>query len=179
MTASNRQSKNIIKEVLRYLFSLTSIKAFSNLLCWYVLDHIAPKAKMNISGNARISPTASLRCGENIYLGKNAHISQYCCLWAGKNSKIVLGDNLLMGPGVKIFSLNHGINAEVPMNIQPPTEKDVMIGNDVWLGANTVVLAGVTIGDGAITAAGSVVTKDVPEYTIVGGNPAQIIKKRK
>lgn len=83
-----------------------------------------------------------------------------------------------MGPGVKIFSLNHGINNGAPMNTQPPTEKDVIIGNDVWLGANTVVVAGVTIGDGAITAAGSVVTKDVQEYTIVGGNPAQVIKKR-
>lgn len=178
MLLRNRRSKDNIKEVLRYLFSLTFLKAFLNLLYWYVLDHIAPKAKMNITGNARISPTVSLRWGENIYLGKNSHISQYCCLWAGKNSKIVLGDNLLMGPGVKIFSLNHGINAGIPMNIQPPTEKDVIIGNDVWLGANTVVVAGVTIGDGAIVAAGSVVTKDVPEYTIVGGNPAKMIKKR-
>lgn len=178
MKRSDNQSKKIIKEVLRYLFSLKSIKAFSRLICWYILDHIVPIAKMNISGKARISPTASVRYGENIYLGKNAHISQYCCLWAGKNSKIVLGDDLLMGPGVKIFSLNHGINAGDPMNIQPPTEKDVIIGNDVWLGANTIVVAGVTIGDGVITAAGSVVTKDVPEYTIVGGNPAQVIKKR-
>ena len=54
----------------------------------------------------------------------------------------------------------------------------VIIGNDVWIGANVVVLPGVTIGDGAVLAAGAVVTKDVPPYTIVGGNPAKIIKKR-
>ncbi|OFW63503.1 MAG: hypothetical protein A2Z35_06610 [Actinobacteria bacterium RBG_19FT_COMBO_36_27] len=133
---------------------------------------------MRIAGNPRIHPTASLRCGENISLGLNSHINQYCCIWASKNSKIVLGDNLLMGPGVKIFSSNHGTKVGIPMNIQTPIEKDINIGNDVWLGANSVVVAGVTIGDGAIIAAGSVVTKDVPAYTIVGGIPAKPIKKR-
>ena len=174
----NQLTREDIIEVVRYLFSLKAVKAFVNLAGWYVHDHIAPRAKMKIAGNPRIHPTASLRCGENIYLGKNAHINQYCCIWASKNSKIVLGDNLLMGPGVKIFSSNHGNKMGVPMNSQPHLEKDILIGNDVWLGANSVVVAGVTIGDGAIIAAGSVVTKDVPEYMIVGGIPAKQIKKR-
>jgi maltose O-acetyltransferase len=84
-----------------------------------------------------------------------------------------------MGPGVKIFSSNHGASRiDIPMNIQTPIEKDIIIGNDVWLGSNSVVVAGVKIGSGSIVAAGSVVTKDVPEYTIVGGIPAKPIKKR-
>ena len=65
------------------------------------------------------------------------------------------------------------------MNIQPWIEKDIVVGNDVWLGSNSVVLAGVTIGDGTVIAAGSVVTKDIPEYVIAGGVPAKIIKDRK
>jgi acetyltransferase-like isoleucine patch superfamily enzyme len=174
----NRLSKEDIKEVLRYLFSFKAIKGFINLVGWYIHDHVAPRAKMNIAGNPRIHPTASLRCGESIFLGKNSHINQYCCIWASKNSKIVLGDNLLMGPGVKIFSSNHSTKIGIPMNTQPYREKDIIIGNDVWLGANAVVVAGVTIGDGAIVAAGSVVTKDVPKNTIVGGIPVKPIKIR-
>ena len=167
-----------IKEVLRYLFSFKAIKAFVEFVGWYVHDHIAPKTKMKIAGNPRIHPTASLRCGENIYLGKNAHINQYCCVWASRNSKIVLGDDLLMGPGVKIFSSNHGSKLGQPMNIQPHIERDIIIGKDVWLGANAVVLAGAKIGDGAIVASGAVVTKEVPPYTIVGGIPAKPIRSR-
>lgn len=57
-------------------------------------------------------------------------------------------------------------------------KKTVVIGNDVWIGSNAIVLQGVTIGDGAVVAAGAVVTKDVPSYTVVGGVPAKVIKKR-
>ena len=63
---------------------------------------------------------------------------------------------------------------ELPRGIDAPTE----IGNDVWIGHGAIILGGVKIGDGAIIAAGSVVTKDVPSMTIVGGNPAKVIKKR-
>jgi len=174
----NRLTAEDIREVIRYFISFKAVKAFVNLLGWYVHDHIAPIAKMKIAGNPRIHPTASLRCGENICLGENSHINQYCCIWASKNSRIVLGDNLLMGPGAKIFSSNHNTRLGVPMNTQPHIEKDIIVGNDVWIGANSVIVAGVSVGDGAIIAAGSVVTKDVPAYTIVGGIPAKIIKYR-
>ena len=174
----NRLTRQDLWEVLRYLFSPHAITALIRLAGWYIHDHIAPRARINTSGNPRIHPTASLRCGQNIYLGKNSHINQYCCVWASPSSKIILGDNLLMGPGAKIFSSNHSAQIGLPMNIQPPREKDITIGNDVWLGANAVVLAGVTIGDGAIVAAGSVVTKDIPPYTIVTGVPAAPIKTR-
>ena len=91
----------------------------------------------------------------------------------------MLGDNLLMGPGCKIFSSNHATsNIEIPMNMQPFIEKDIVIGNDVWLGANSIILAGVTIGEGTIVAAGSVVTKDLPDYVIAAGIPAKPIKRR-
>ncbi|MCK5161920.1 MAG: acyltransferase [Candidatus Aureabacteria bacterium] len=135
---------------------------------------------MKIASNPRIHPTASLRWGKNISLGKNSHINQYCCVWASENSKIVMGDNLLMGPGVKVFSSNHTFkDVNIPMNIQSYQEKDIIIGDNVWLGANVVVVAGVKIGDGSIVAAGAVVTKDIPSYSIAGGIPARVIKQRK
>ena len=64
------------------------------------------------------------------------------------------------------------------MNTQPHIEKDIIVGNDVWVGANSVIVAGVNVGEGAIIAAGSVVTKDVPAYTIVGGIPSKPIRAR-
>ena len=171
--------KEHILEFLRYAFSLAAIKEEFFKYVWYVHDHIAPVAKMKKYGNVRIHPTASLRCGHNIELGKNSHINQYCCIWASANSKIILGDNLLMGPGVKIFSSNHGTDRSSIMNEQEWMEKDVIVGNDVWIGANAVVLPGVRINDGAIIASGAVVTKDIPPYSIAAGVPAKTIKERK
>ena len=85
-----------------------------------------------------------------------------------------------MGPGCKLFSSNHATSdLTIPMNIQPYIEKDIIVGNDVWLGANAVILAGVTIGNGSVIAAGSVVNKDIKEYTIAAGVPAKPLKSRK
>ena len=179
MAPRNKITLRDIFEVLRYLFSPSFIKSLSYKIAYHIHDHVAPIAKMHIAGNPRIHPSASIRCGENIFLGKNSHLNAYCCIWASPNSKIVLGDNLLMGPGCKMFSSNHStIETDIPMNMQPYVEKDIIIGNDVWLGANSTILAGVTIGDGTIVAAGSVVTKDLPSYVIAGGIPAKPIKSR-
>ena len=167
-----------VLEVLRYGFSLNAVKKLVEWYAWYVHDHVSPVSQMEVDENPRIHPTASLRCGKNIQLGRNSHINQYCCIWASENATITLGDNLLMGPGVKIFSSNHGMRPDVPMNEQPWTEKDVVVGSDVWLGANVVIVPGVKIGDGAVIAAGAVVTKDVPARSIAGGVPAKVIRAR-
>ena len=152
----NRMTMSDLREVFKYTFSLTCIKELLYKFGYFIHDHVAPLAQMHTQGNPRIHPTASLRCGYNIYLGKNSHINQYCCVWAGKNSKILLGNDLLMGPGVKIFSSNHRIDdTAVPMNLQPLVEKDIVIGNDVWIGSNAVITAGVKIGDGTVIGAGS------------------------
>ena len=174
----NKPEFKDVMEVLKFLFAPSLFKGLFARLAYFVHDHVAPLSKMHIKGNPRIHPTASLRCGENIYLGENSHINHNCCIWASSNSKIILGDNLLMGPGTKIFSSNHSTNLGMPMNTQPFIEKDIVIGNDVWPGANCIIVSGVTIGDGSIIAAGSVVTKDIPPYTIAGGIPAKSIKKR-
>ena len=85
-----------------------------------------------------------------------------------------------MGPDVQIYTRNHRYDRiDIPMYEQGESEiKEVKIGNDVWIGARSIILPGVTIGDGAVIAAGSIVTKDVESYAVVGGNPAKIIKYR-
>jgi acetyltransferase-like isoleucine patch superfamily enzyme len=175
----NTATAGDVWEVVRYLLSPGALKALARLVGWYVHDHVAPVAQMTAVGNPRIHPTASLRCGRNITLGRNGHINQYCCVWASPNGRIVLGDNLLMGPGVKIFASNHGSSrTDEPMNVQPSIEKDIVIGDDVWFGTGVTVLAGVTIGSHCVIAAGSVVTKDIPPNSVVGGVPAKVLKTR-
>lgn len=171
--------KMIVTEILGGIFSFAFIKSLASSFAYYLHEHVIWRKKIHHKGGCRIHSRASIRNAENIYLGKNVRITMDCCIWAGDTSKIIFGDNVLVGPGVKMMSTNHGIeNNGVPMVYQERTNKDINIGSDVWIGSNAVVLKGVTIGDGAIIAAGAVVTKDVPSYAIVGGCPAKVIKNR-
>jgi len=159
---------------------LHGLKGIVNSLGYYVYEHLRWKADIHADKTARIHSTASIRNANNVYVGKNSHINLNCCIWAGINSKIVIGENLLMGPGVMICAANHGTKKSMPMTFQPENEADIIIGDDVWLGSNAVITAGVKISNGVIVAAGAVVTKSVlEEYTIVGGVPAKPIGVRK
>lgn len=109
--------------------------------------------------------------GKNITVGKRVFINSGCCFQ--DQGGITLGDNVLIGQQVVIATLNHAFEPDRRGDMLPAP---VVIGNNVWVGAKAVILPGVTIGDGAIIAAGAVVTKDVPANTVVGGVPAKIIK---
>ena len=109
--------------------------------------------------------------GKNIRLGKGVFINEGCCFQ--DQGGIEICDNALIGQQVVIATLNHDLNPARRKNMIPAPVK---IGNNVWIGAHATILAGVTIGDNAIVAAGSVVTKDVPANVVVGGVPAKIIK---
>lgn len=126
-------------------------------------------AGLDIQKGAQIS--RSLSIGDNSGVGIN-------CILQGKVS---IGDNVMMGPEVWIYTRNHKhSDVDIPMKEQGfETEKPVSIGNDIWIGSRVTILPGVNVGDGAIIGTGSVVTKDVPPYTIVGGNPAKVLKSRK
>lgn len=84
----------------------------------------------------------------------------------------------MIAPFVYIVDSDHGINLGTPMNLQKNISRPILIGSDVWIGAHSIILSGVKIGDGAVIAAGSVINQDVPANTIVGGVPAKIIKER-
>ena len=89
-----------------------------------------------------------------------------------------VGENTLIGPGVRIISYQHQYARGATIHSQPIIAAPIRIGCDVWLGANAIILAGVTIGDGAVVAAGAVVREDVPAYAVVAGMPATIKKMR-
>lgn len=125
--------------------------------------------------------------GKYIRVKRNADISMYIEIGdyseVGTNSIIqsntYIGNNVIMGPDVKIYTKNHRYESlDIPIQNQGHTEEKVFIGNDVWIGANVIILPSVKVGNHAILAAGSVVTKDVPDYAIVGGVPAKILKYR-
>lgn len=117
--------------------------------------------------------SSSLRIGENTYIGENNNIR-------AAGGIIVIGNNCLISQHISIVASNHGIKRGQLIIEQgwPENKKDVIIEDDVWIGANSVILPGVTIHKGAVIGAGSIVTKDIPEYAIVAGNPAKIIKYR-
>jgi acetyltransferase-like isoleucine patch superfamily enzyme len=89
-----------------------------------------------------------------------------------------IGSDTLIGPGVRIISYQHRHAKGSTIRSQPVEAKPIRIGRDVWLGANSIILAGITIGDGAVVAAGALVREDVPDNAVVAGVPAAIKKYR-
>jgi maltose O-acetyltransferase len=131
------------------------------------------------------------KCGTNVNIGRNARFGNGKKIEIGNNSgigmnavvpgNIIIGSNVMMGVNVTIFGSNHAFDrTDIPMIEQgyksyPP----VIIEDDVWIGNNVIVLPGRIIKEGTIIAAGTVLTKDYPAYSIVGGNPSRLIKSRK
>lgn len=114
--------------------------------------------------------------GRRLYIGDNSGVGINALL----DGEVHIGNNVMMGPEVIVYTQNHKFDdLSIPMNQQGfQEEKKVEIGNDVWIGARVIILPGVKIGDGVVIGAGSVVTKDVPDYAVVGGNPAKLLKMR-
>lgn len=110
-------------------------------------------------------------CGKNIIVGKNVFINSGCRFQ--DQGGITIGDRSLIGHNLVLCTLNHDFNPDKRAKTIP---SPIIIGKNVWIGANVTVVPGITIGDNAIIAAGAVVTKDVPADTIVGGVPAKTIK---
>jgi len=91
---------------------------------------------------------------------------------------VTIADNVIIAQNVVMSGLNHGYqDISIPIGLQPCSTGEIYIGADSWIGANAVITAGVRIGEHAVVAAGSVVTKDVPAYSVVGGNPAKVLKQ--
>jgi len=122
-------------------------------------------------------PRIKLSPGTNLILGDQVDLAWGVLITTGGGVEI--GDRTLVGYNTQIFSANHVIPPRPQqIFISGHEKKKVTIGKDVWIGAGCIILPGVTVGEGAVVAGGSVVTKDVAPFTIVGGNPAKVIKER-
>lgn len=132
------------------------------------------KKLFGITGkNIAIEPTFRCDYGYNIEVGENFHANFDCIIL--DVCKVSIGNNCLLAPGVHVYTATHPINP-VERNSGKEFGKPVTIGDNVWIGGQSVINPGVTIGDNAVIASGSVVTKNVPANTVVGGNPAKMIK---
>jgi acetyltransferase-like isoleucine patch superfamily enzyme len=114
--------------------------------------------------------------GYNVKLGKNVYINFNSCFL--DTCVISIGDRTLVGPNVHFYTASHPLDPVVRNGTRgPELGKEIHVGEDCWIGGQVVILCGVTIGRGSVVGAGSVVTKDVPEFVVVAGNPAKFIRK--
>ena len=125
-------------------------------------------------GHFALFPPFYTDFGKNIHIGNQVFINADCKFQ--DQGGIYIDDGALIGHGVVLATLNHDLDPAKRQQLHPAP---IRIGKRVWIGANATVLAGVTIGDNSVVAAGAVVTKDVPADTIVGGVPAREISKIK
>lgn len=127
-----------------------------------------------------IHPSVKVADPQLVSIGNNCHFQNDCKLF-GCGGGIEIGEGTIFSHEIQIFARNHYYDGD-DLKLLPYDErftfKKVVIGKYVWIGARSTIMPGVTVGDGAVIAAGSVVTKDVPSCAVVGGNPAKILKYR-
>lgn len=167
------------KTIVRVLYELV----FKNLpLSYRIGGKIARKLRFysvkvfikecgtNVNIERGASLSSKLKIGSNSGIGQKAIIS----------GAVEIGNNVMMGPECIVYTRNHRFsNTSIPMNQQGyEEEKPVYIEDDVWIGGRVIILPGRKIGHGAVIGAGAVITKDVPPFAVVGGNPAHILKYR-
>lgn len=127
--------------------------------------------------NVNIESGADFGLGKDIHVGNNSGLG----IHSSVRGPLYIGNNVMMGPEVIIMTGSHKTDSTViPMCQQGFLEdRPVTIGDDVWIGTRVIILPGVNIGKGVIVGAGAVVTNDIPDYAVVGGVPARILKYRK
>ena len=135
----------------------------------------------NCGKNVHFSPLNSEFSHKTISIGSDVYIGPFALFSAVKG--ITIGNKVTFGPRVTIMAGNHNYRevGRYMFDVHEKRDDDdapVVIEDDTWIGSNVTILKGVTVGHGAIVGAGAIVTKDVPPYAIVGGNPAKVIKYR-
>ncbi|HHV59802.1 MAG TPA: acyltransferase [Clostridiaceae bacterium] len=149
---------------LPYSFGSKQIRGF---LCRRIFRKAG--RNINIEHGVFFASGMDIEIGDNSGLGLNARVT----------GPLKIGNDVMMGPDVMIFTQNHkNDRLDIPMRLQTAPKEGVVIEDDVWIAARVIILPGITIHKGAIVGAGAVVTKDVPPYAVVGGNPARVIKYR-
>ena len=136
-----------------------------------IVEIMSRLTRRKVDPTFRLFPPFTADFGKNISFGKNVFVNAGCHFQDQGGIKI--GDGVLIGHNVVLATANHAL---APSKSRKLFYKPIVIGDNVWIGSNAVILQGVTIGEWAVVAAGAVVTKDVAPYTIVGGVPAKFIK---
>ena len=180
--ASQKRTLSRRQRLGRMIAATVDPRAWAHLVKivnYYNYTHVAPLREARVGPGYAISPTASFSNGRNVEIGARVSIGAGTHLWAGAaHGRIVLGDDVLLGPAIMITAASYRFDDGTPVTRQPMEEADVVIGRDVWIGHGAIVLPGARIGDGAIVAAGAVVRGEVPRLAIVAGVPARVVGRR-
>lgn len=149
--------------------SLKLAKPIRYILCKNIFD--------TCGKNVNVEKGAYIGDGKNITIGDNSMVGVNCKL----RRDVKIGNDVIMGEDVVMITLSHEFEyGSIPIRLQGYKKiKEIIIEDDVWIGTRVIILPGVKIGKGSIIGAGSVVTKDVLDYSIVGGVPAKLIRHRK
>lgn len=178
-----KNAKSKAARALRLLLSTIDPRAWAHLfklVNYYNYSHVTPMRALTKGPGCAISPNLVLDNAERITLGARVSVGARCIFWAGhKDAKITIGDDCLFAPEVMLTAASYRYNDGQPVTQQLMDEADITIGRDVWLGTRVLVLPGVTIGDGAIIAAGAVVRSDIPAMAIAAGAPARVVSTRR
>lgn len=132
------------------------------------------KELLGKSEGAFINPPFFCDYGSHIEVGRNFFANYNCTII--DVAKVTIGDNCQMAPNVAVYTAGHPVHP-VSRNSMYEYGIEVTIGDNVWIGGNTVILPGVHIGSNTVIGAGSVVTKDIPDWVIAGGNPCKVIRR--
>ncbi|MFA5687655.1 MAG: acyltransferase [Kiritimatiellales bacterium] len=158
--------KPLLFYIANHLPSRPKIDKFRSY--FYRAGGIKGHGRSTMMGNLTIDNKKNFRIGKKCMINRDVHIT---CL----KERVTIGDYCQIGPRVCFETISHG-TASIPGKTRGTTHKPITVQDKVWIGCGAIILQGVTIGTGAVVAAGAVVTKDVPAHTIVGGVPAKHIK---
>ena len=172
-----------MRKVAAYLYFLLQLfgRAIRKL---FLVNYFTKKLFFSCGKNVAIGYNNKFIVHKNIIIGNNVAFG-LDNLFLSSRAKIIIGDNVMFGPNVSVITGNHRIDliGRTMISIKnseklTENDQDVIFEGDNWICANAMILKGVTIGFGAVVAAGAIVTKNVPKYAIVGGNPARLIRYR-
>lgn len=151
----------------KFIFVFSSLRA----KLWRIIGAEIGAGSQILGGTVMLSAS-------NIRIGSQTTINTNCRL--DGHGGLSIGDNVMIGANCQIISATHNIDRfDIPMKFQGIKKAFVTVGDDVWIGASVIILPGVTVGRGSVIGAGSIVTKNIPEFAICAGNPAKLIRFRK
>lgn len=173
-------------------------RSIKSHLAEWMYNHIASRLPSSLARwggkhykalRANLARVYIAKCGKNVNIEPHASFNHALCIddnsGIGEHSEIYgdvrIGKDVMMGTNCIIYSRNHAFDRiDIPMRAQGFSQvKPVVIEDDVWIGGRVTILPGVRVGTGAVIGAGAVVTKNVPPYAVMGGNPAKVLRYRK